>query len=78
MLIPLHGFLAGDTLGMIVLVHDHQPVSDIIACLQQAARPRVAPLCEARVVVNGRCLDPHLSIGQSGLTPLMRVDVVPP
>jgi hypothetical protein len=53
-------------------------VSDIIACLQQAARPRVAPLCEARVVVNGRCLDPHLSIGQSGLTPLMRVDVVPP
>lgn len=77
MLVPLYGFLAGDTLGMIVLVHDHQPVSAIVACLQQAAAPRVAPLPEARVLVAGRCLDPDLSIAQSGLAPLMRVDVVP-
>ena len=77
MLIPLYGFLAGDTLGVVVLVHDHQPVRDIAVYLQQAASARVVPLHGSRVFVGERCLDPDMTIAQSGLLPLMRVDVVP-
>jgi hypothetical protein len=37
MLVPLYGFLRGDTLGLVVLVQDTDPVSAIAESLQQAA-----------------------------------------
>jgi len=77
MLVPLYGFLKGDTLGLIVLVDDHQPVRDITASLQQAAAPRVPPASPASVYFKGKRLEPHLTVGQAGLEPLDRVDVVP-
>jgi hypothetical protein len=43
MLVPLYGFLAGDTLGVLVLMHDDEHVREIAARLQQAATVRVAP-----------------------------------
>jgi hypothetical protein len=43
MLIPLYGFLRGDTLGLMVLVHEQQTVRELAACLQEAACVRVAP-----------------------------------
>ena len=77
MLVPLYGFLRGDSVGLVVLVHDHQPVADIAATLQQAATVRVAPSRQASVYWHGRRLDPALSIAAVGLRPLDRVDVVP-
>ena len=77
MLVPLYGFLKGDTLGLIVLVHDHQTVRDIAACLQQAAAPRVPPAAHVSVYFRGNRLEPHLTVGQAGIEPLDRVDVVP-
>jgi hypothetical protein len=76
-LVPLYGFLAGDTLGVIVLVHDHQTVRDVAACLEQAAAVRIAPFARSRVMVGDRYLDPEMTVAQAGLTPLMRIDVVP-
>jgi hypothetical protein len=77
MLVPLYGFLRGDTIGLIVLVHDHEPVSAIAERLQQAASMRVAPRPAASVFCGGRKLDPRASVAQAGLTALDRVDVVP-
>ena len=77
MLVPLYGFLRGDSIGLVVLVHDHQPVADIAATLQQAAAMRVAPAPAATVYWHGRRLDPALTVGAVGLQPLDRVDVVP-
>lgn len=77
MLVPLYGFLRGDSIGLVVLVHDHQRVADIAATLQQAATVRVAPSRQASVYWHGRRLDPALSIAAAGLRPLDRVDVVP-
>ena len=77
MLVPLYGFLAGDTLGVMVLVHDHQTIRELSACLQQAAAPRVAPTSGLRVFFQARCLDEDLTVKQAGLTALDRVDVVP-
>lgn len=76
MLVPLYGFLSGDTLGVLVLVHDHETVHDIADRLQQAAAVRVAPKPRARVIVRGRVLDPKLTVRQAGLTALDRVDVI--
>ena len=77
MLVPLYGFLAGDCLGIVVLAHDNQTVRDVAACLEQAAAVRVAPPARSRVIVDGRQLDPEMTVAQAGLTALMRIDVVP-
>jgi hypothetical protein len=77
MLVPLYGFLQGDTLGLLVLVQHDDHVADIVSCLQQAAACRVAPWAGGRVHFAGRVLDPKLTVAQAGLTALDRVDVVP-
>ena len=77
MLVPLYGFLKGDTLGLIVLVHDHQPVADIATSLIQAAAPRVAGPERAAVFHRGVRLDPDAPIASTPIEPLDRVDVVP-
>jgi hypothetical protein len=76
-LIPVYGFLRGDTIGLLVLVHDDEPVSAIARKLQQAAAVRVAPADAVRVVHEGTTLDPAIAIGRSGIEALDRVDVVP-
>jgi Toluene-4-monooxygenase system protein B (TmoB) len=75
-LVPLYGFLQGDTLGLVVLVHDHQRVRDIASVLQQAATCRVAPRGKVDVLFRGQRLEPDATIAQVGLSPLDRVDVV--
>jgi hypothetical protein len=76
-LVPVYGFLRGDTIGLLVLVHDDEPVSAIAQKLQQAAAVRVPALAAASVVHAGRTLDPTVPIGRSGIEALDRVDVVP-
>jgi hypothetical protein len=76
-MVPLYGFLHGDTLGLVVLVHDSDRVSKIVSTLQEAASVRVAPRPRMRVVVSGRPLDPELTIAEAGLRALDRVDVMP-
>jgi hypothetical protein len=76
MLVPLYGFLQGDTLGLVVLVHDTDRVRDIAQRLQRAAAVRVPVRERVVVLANGRRLDPDATITQAGLSALDRVDVV--
>jgi hypothetical protein len=77
MLVPLYGFLKGDTIGLIVLVQDSDTVADVARCLQQAAAVRVRPSAAAEVWFEGHRLDPAQSVAAAGLSALDRVDVVP-
>ncbi len=77
MLVPLYGFLKGDTIGLLVLIHDDETVRTIAERLQQAAAVRVAPKPRAHVYFRGERLDPDLTVAQAGLEALERVDVVP-
>jgi len=77
LLVPLYGFLAGDTLGLLVLVHSDDRVAAIADRLQEAAAVRVAPRAHAQVYLRGKRLDPDLRVSEAGLGPLDRVDVVP-
>ena len=76
MLVPLYGFLAGDTLGLVVLVQDDDRVHAIAKQLELAACVRVAPQAHAQVYFRGKRLDPELTVSEAGLAPLDRVDVV--
>jgi hypothetical protein len=76
-LVPLNGFVRGDTLGVLVLVHDHDTVAGAIACLSQAASVRVAPFPRATLYWKGEPLDPALTIAAVGLSALDRVDLLP-
>ena len=75
MLVPLYAFLAGDTLGLLVLMQDHETVADLATRLVRAAAPRVAPVLPATVYHRGRKLDPGATVAQAGLRALDRVDV---
>ena len=77
MLIPLNGFVRGDTLGVLVLVHDHDTVASAITCLIQAASVRVTPFARATLYFKGEPLDPRLTVAAAGLTALDRVDLLP-
>jgi hypothetical protein len=77
MLVPLYGFLRGDSIGLLVLVHDTDAVEEIGRKLQEAAAVRVAPRASADVYFRGTLLNPALSVAQAGLEALERVDVVP-
>jgi hypothetical protein len=76
-LIPLYGFLRGDTVGLLVLVHDDDTVADIAAVLQSAASVRVAPRPNVSVFHRDVRLDPKLTVSAAGLTALERIDVIP-
>lgn len=77
MLIPLYGFLQGDTLGLIVLAQDTDTIREVGAKLQEAASMRVAPEQAVDVHHRGRILDPDRTVAESGLEALERVDVRP-
>ena len=76
MLVPIYGFLRGDSIGLLVLVHDTDTIESVASTLQEAASVRVAPALKASVYFNGRLLDPDSTVTEAGLEALDRVDVV--
>lgn len=77
MLVPLHGFLRGDTLGLLVLVHDTDTIAFLAKTLIEAAAVRVAPAPGGRVFRGSRELSPEDTVGGVGLIALERIDVIP-
>jgi hypothetical protein len=75
-LVPLYGFVAGDTLGLLVLVRANETVAALAESLQQAAAVRVAPRPQPILLAGGRRLDPASTIAAAGLAALDRVDLI--
>ena len=75
-MIPLYGFLAGDTIGLLILAREDDRVSDLAVRLVQAARVRVVPKPTIRIVHAGRVLEPGWTLREAGISPLDRVDGV--
>jgi hypothetical protein len=74
--IPLYGFLEGDTIGLLVLAHKEWHVRDLAEQLQISARLRVRHRRAVHVLHQGRVLDPGLTLEEVGIGPLDRFDVV--
>jgi len=74
--IPLHGFVPGDTCGVLVLVERQATIATLAALLAQAASIRVTPATTSTVRFEGRVLDSSVTVAAAGLSPLDRVDLV--
>jgi hypothetical protein len=74
---PLYAFVRGDSLGLVVVVDPRRTVDELAAIVQEAASVRVAPRPRVRLVARGRTLDPAITVEQSGLVALDRIDLVP-
>lgn len=75
MLMPLYGFVRGDTLGLLVLVHDTDTVAELARSLGQAASIRVPTDGRPIVTRNGAVVDPSLTVAEAGFSALERVDL---
>ncbi len=75
-MIPLYGFLQGDTIGLLLLVTETESIDAVGRKLMQAASVRVRPLDHFSVLHRGLVLDPESTVKDAGLEPLDRVDVV--
>ncbi|HEY2728609.1 MAG TPA: toluene-4-monooxygenase system B family protein [Polyangia bacterium] len=74
-MIPLYGFLEGDTLGLLVLVGEQDTAAELARKLQDAAALRVAPAAHVRVWVRGEPIAPAVTVSAAGLQALDRFDV---
>ena len=74
-MIPLYGFLEGDTIGLLVLAEADDSVAEIARKLQAAARLRAAIDGPITVLYEGKPLDPLTTVSDAGLQPLARFDV---
>jgi hypothetical protein len=76
-MMPLYGFLEGDTLGILVFAYETDTVQELAQRLQQAASVRVDPhRDDVAVVFNGRTLNPKATLDGIGIGALDRFDVV--
>ena len=77
-MIPLYGFLQGDSMGLLILADPQDSMARLIEKTQAAATMRVAPREGLVVVVAGRPTDPDLTVAAAGLTALDKFEVVAP
>jgi len=75
-LVPLYGFVEGDTMGVVVLAQPEEPMTDLAARLAEAAAVRVAPGHEGAIRYDGRILDSRATLRSAGIQPLERVDLI--
>jgi hypothetical protein len=73
--IPLYGFLEGDTIGLLVLADGEDSIAEVARKLQSAARLRVAVDGPVTVLCEGKPIDPLMTVADAGLQPLARIDV---
>ena len=73
---PVYGFVAGDTMGVVVLVRNEDTFRELAARLGEAAGVRVAGSERGRISFNGRIVDPRATLRAEGVNALDRVDLV--
>ncbi|HKU39018.1 MAG TPA: toluene-4-monooxygenase system B family protein [Polyangiales bacterium] len=74
-MIPLYGFLEGDTLGLLMLVEADTTLGELATKLRSAARLRADPGERVTVWVNDRPLDLQLRVSDAKLEALDRFEV---
>jgi hypothetical protein len=76
-LVPLHGFLQGDSVGLLLLARDTDTLAHVARMMIDAAAVRVAPAPHARVFKDGVELPLTETVASAGLVALERIDLVP-
>ncbi len=74
-MIPLYGFLEGDTVGLLVLANAKDTIATLADKLRKSARLRAEIEGPIAVLHAGQPLDLDATVEQAGLVPLDRIDV---
>ena len=75
-MIPLYGFLQGDSIGLLVLADEGDTAVELAEKLQSAARIRVNAAEKVKVVYQGVIMNPQTTVSQAQMGPLDRFDVI--
>ncbi len=75
MIVPLYGFVEGDTMGLLVLARPDMRVDQIVAQLSDAASVRVDPAGPWRLVARGGDLPADKTVEELSLLAFERVDL---
>jgi len=73
---PLYGFVQGDTMGIVVLGRLDGTIADLADRLLKATGVRVRGRGSYRVLTGQRVLDPGATLRTQAIEPLSRVDLV--
>jgi hypothetical protein len=73
--IPIYGFLEGDTIGLLVLADENEPLAAVVDKLRASARLRAEIEGQVELFLCGHSLDLTGTVAQAGITPLDRIDV---
>lgn len=76
-LVPLYGFVRGDTLGLLIVAHSTERIRDVADKTLSAAAVRISIRGPAAFVYKGTALNQESSVAQAGLSALDRFDLVP-
>ena len=75
-MIPLYGFLEGDTIGLLVLADETDSAAVLVDKLQNSARVRVKARRNMNVVYKGQVIERTVSVAEARFEALDRFDVV--
>lgn len=75
MLVPLYGFVEGDSLGILVLSHSDMTASAVVTRLTDAASVRVDPKGPWALFAKGRELELEKTVEQLELDAFERIDL---
>ena len=75
-MIPLYGFLEGDTMGLLILADENDTAKTLADKLSSAARVRVEPGASLRVYHRGRMLEDDETVEGAQIEALDRFDVM--
>lgn len=74
--LPLYGFVQGDTMGVVVLGRLDATVADLGADLLRAVGVRVAERGPYQLMAGARPLDPSAMLRMLAMEPLQRIDLI--
>lgn len=75
-MIPIYGFLEGDTLGLLILSSPSDSARELVCKMQISAEVRVLKLkANYDLYYKTEMVLPHITVEQLGLKPLDRVDI---
>ena len=75
-MIPIYGFLEGDTIGLLIFAYPNETVHDLINKVQKAAALRVQPKNDMTLVYKDQLMDLNSTVTQMGIQPLEHFFVV--
>lgn len=75
-LVPLYGFLEGDTIGMVIIAYEDDTIQTLAENVQNSASVRVKPTGQRlQVYYQGKLVKDSMTVKEAEIEPLERIDV---